>query len=350
MKIENMAVKDITPYEKNAKLHDKRQIDNVAESIKRFGFAQPLVVDKNNVLIIGHGRLAASKKLKLKEVPVVRMDELTEEQVKQLRILDNKLNESAWNIELLQTELGEINLEGFDIEWNIPEIQEPEGNPFEQEETDSGYYGDERERTFDAYNMALQDEVEFTDDFWQMPIIKKETVIPNDLIGFNYAKSSENKNVGIHCFVDDYQFERLWNTPDDYIDVLKEYQCFLSPDFSLYTDMMMCTKIYNIYRSRLIGAYYQSRGIKVIPTVSWAEPATYEFCFKGIEPGGVVAVSTIGVKQDDYANRLWNNGMKEMIKQVKPKEIIVYGGELDFDYGNIKVIYYKNHVTDQWGK
>ena len=121
MNIVNMKIKDIIPYEKNAKKHDKTQIANVAESIKQFGFAQPLVVDKDNVLIIGHCRLLAAKQLKLREVPVVRMDDLTEEQVKQLRLLDNKLNESAWDYELLADEIGELDFEGFDLDWGLPE-------------------------------------------------------------------------------------------------------------------------------------------------------------------------------------------------------------------------------------
>ena len=341
MNIIEMKIGDIIPYHKNAKIHDSIQVDNVAESIRRFGFVQPLVVDKDNNLIIGHGRLKASQKLGLKVVPVVRMDDLTEEQVKQLRILDNKLNESEWDFELLAAEIEELDFDGFDIDFNLPEESE------EQEE-DLGYYGDERERTNNAYNMNLQGEVDFTDDFWQMPIIHKETFVPKDLIGFNYALSSQNKDVGIHCYVDDYQFERLWNSPDDYIEKLAEYQCFLSPDFSLYMDMMMPTKIYNIYRSRLIGAYYQARGIKVIPTVSWAEPETYKFCFAGIEKGGVVSVSTIGVKEDPQALKVWQDGMAEMIKQIKPKTILVYGGKLDFDYGKINVVYFTNHVTDNW--
>ena len=124
MNIVNMKVKDLKPYEKNAKKHDKTQIANVAESIKRFGFAQPLVVDKDNVLIIGHCRLLAAKQLKLREVPVVRMDDLTEEQVKQLRLLDNKLNESDWDIELLQAEVGELDFDGFDLDWGFKELED----------------------------------------------------------------------------------------------------------------------------------------------------------------------------------------------------------------------------------
>ena len=124
MNIIQMKVKDLKPYEKNAKKHDKTQIANVAESIKRFGFAQPLVVDKDNVLIIGHCRLLAAKQLKLREVPVVRMDDLTEEEVKQLRLLDNKLNESDWDFDLLMDEVGELDFDGFDLDWGFKELEE----------------------------------------------------------------------------------------------------------------------------------------------------------------------------------------------------------------------------------
>ena len=119
MNIEQMKVADIKPYSKNAKMHDKVQIDNVAESIRQFGFAQPLVVDKDNNLIIGHCRLIASKKLHLRTVPVVRMTELTEEQVNKLRLLDNKLNESDWDFNLLIDEVAQLDFDGFDLDWGI---------------------------------------------------------------------------------------------------------------------------------------------------------------------------------------------------------------------------------------
>lgn len=124
MKIEQMKIKDVIPYERNAKKHDNNQINNVAESIQRFGFAQPLVVDKDNVLIIGHCRLLAAKRLKMREVPVVKMTELTEDQVKQLRLLDNKLNESDWDLDLLMSEIEGLDFEGFNIDWEIPELEE----------------------------------------------------------------------------------------------------------------------------------------------------------------------------------------------------------------------------------
>ena len=94
----------LKPYKKNTKRHNQTQIDNVAESIRKFGFVQPFVIDKNNEVVIGHCRLLAAQKLGIKELPCVRVDYLTAAQVKALRILDNKLNESEWDLDFLNEE------------------------------------------------------------------------------------------------------------------------------------------------------------------------------------------------------------------------------------------------------
>lgn len=119
MEIKQIKIQDIKPYEKNAKKHTRKQIDQVANSIKRFGFVQPLVIDKNNELIIGHCRLEASKKLGMTEVPTLKLEDLSEEEVKALRLADNKLNESAWDMDLVIPELKGLSddlldLTGFD--------------------------------------------------------------------------------------------------------------------------------------------------------------------------------------------------------------------------------------------
>lgn len=140
MKITEMSVKELKPYAKNTKKHDKTQIANVAESIKQYGFVQPIVVDKDNSIVIGHCRYEAAKKLKLETVPCVCVDELTDEQVKALRIVDNKSNESPWNMEFLTDELAEIDMSGFDFDFginavdenDIPDVEEKELKPYKK--------------------------------------------------------------------------------------------------------------------------------------------------------------------------------------------------------------------------
>lgn len=117
MKVKNVPIKEVIPYAKNAKKHDKAQISNVAESIRQYGFVQPVVIDKDGVIVIGHCRVLAAKRLGMESVPCVCVDELTSEQVNALRLVDNKSNESAWDMDLLSLELPELDLSAFDFDW-----------------------------------------------------------------------------------------------------------------------------------------------------------------------------------------------------------------------------------------
>ena len=139
---------ELTPYAANAKRHPPDQVRHIANSIREFGFRQPIVVDADNVVVIGHGRLLAAKELGLETVPVVKADDLTEAQIKALRLADNKTNESEWELEKLEAELADLELEfdmadfGFDaiesndadraeiVEDSAPELpKEPKAKP-----------------------------------------------------------------------------------------------------------------------------------------------------------------------------------------------------------------------------
>lgn len=108
-------IKDLKPYKKNAKKHSKEQVEQIANSIKEFGFTQPVIVDKHNSVVAGHGRILGAKKAGLKNVPTVMLEDLTEEQIKAYRLVDNKLNESEWDFSLLDEELGILS-EDIDME------------------------------------------------------------------------------------------------------------------------------------------------------------------------------------------------------------------------------------------
>ena len=124
MEIQQINITEIKEYEKNAKKHDTRQINNVMESIKEFGMVQPIVIDDNNTIIIGHCRYKALKKLKWEKVPVIKLENLSDQEVNKLRLLDNKLNESDWDFDLLLKQIQELNWDDFDIDWDIPEFEE----------------------------------------------------------------------------------------------------------------------------------------------------------------------------------------------------------------------------------
>ena len=124
MKVANRNLAELTPYAGNAKKHDSTQIANVAESIRQFGFVQPIVIDRNGVIVIGHCRALAAKKLGMKEVPCVCVDDLTPEQVNALRIVDNKSNESEWDFDFLADELPELDLSNFDFDFGIEDEEE----------------------------------------------------------------------------------------------------------------------------------------------------------------------------------------------------------------------------------
>ena len=139
MEVRNISVKDLIPYERNTKKHDKTQINNVAERIKQYGFVQPIVIDKDNVVVIGHCRLLAAKQLKMKEVPCVCVDDLTEEQVKALRIVDNKSNESEWDLDILPDELADLDLSDFSFDFGIEDDEEDfDENDLERDDEKDG--------------------------------------------------------------------------------------------------------------------------------------------------------------------------------------------------------------------
>ncbi len=123
MKIIDKSVGDLKPYPQNAKKHPDSQVDFIANSIREFGFRQPLVIDKDGVVVIGHGRLLAAKKLGLETVPCILADDLTDAQIKALRLADNKTNESEWDFEPLNIELSELMLDYDMSQFGFENIQ-----------------------------------------------------------------------------------------------------------------------------------------------------------------------------------------------------------------------------------
>lgn len=124
MQIIQKKLADIVPYANNTKKHDETQIKNVAESIKKYGWVQPIVIDNDGTIVIGHCRALAAERLGIEEVPCVVVSDLTEDEINALRIVDNKTNESPWDFDLLSAELPEIDLSDFEFDFGIEDEEE----------------------------------------------------------------------------------------------------------------------------------------------------------------------------------------------------------------------------------
>jgi hypothetical protein len=161
---------------------------------------------------------------------------------------------------------------------------------------------------------------------FDFPIVVRQNVFLGEigLIGFSEIKNEEKEYdfATIHFFEGDEKFDEVWNNPSRYIPRLKQYRQVLSPDFSQYMDMPKAIQIFNVYRNRWCAAYWQQKGLVVIPTISWSDPDSFEYSFDSIETSSCVAVSTIGCRKREDA---FMDGYREMVKKIKPENVICYG-------------------------
>ena len=186
---------------------------------------------------------------------------------------------------------------------------------------------------------------------WEIPIIPRFEPHLGDfddllLIGFDKTHLEDRNHLDrmVHFFLYDYRFERVWKNPDSDIEKLARYRAVFSPDFSMYLEMAPVMQLYNVFRNRWCGAYWASKGIRVIPTVNWGDESTFDFCFEGIKKGSVVAVSTY--MASEHGNRCdqkewFMAGYNEMLRRIEPAKIICYNTPFPEMQGDIVYVDYE---------
>ena len=138
-------------------------------------------------------------------------------------------------------------------------------------------------------------------------------------------RSNEPTDDGaIHFFLDDYRFESVWSAPRKALRYLNDFHILLSPDFSLYLDMPPAIQIWNTYRNRWCGCYWQKLGYTVIPTVSWSDGKSHDFAFNGVPEQSVVAISATGL-HNPLSKALFAEGYRAMLRQLRPSAVLCYG-------------------------
>ena len=341
LKIEYVPVDSLKTYANNAKVHTAEQVEQIKKSIEEFGFNDPIAVWHDNEIIEGHGRLIASLELGLETVPIIRLDDLTDEQRKAYMLVHNKLTMNTdFDFDILEQELEnfstiDMSEFGFDMDFGTDE------DPYED-------YDDDYDEDEDDRDPSLQHNVFENQDRMQFPIVGYYGIPemkPTDTVGDKFLRFMDWKEVDdpaeyiAHFYYDDYKFISAWREPDKYIDRLRQFKAVISPDFSVYTDFPRALQILACYRRQWCGAFWQEYGIDVIPDVVWGDEDSFDYCFDGIPVGGTVAVSSVGVKRD----KSWNNaegdmfkkGYDEMLKRLEPTTVLFYGDMIDGLEGNI---------------
>lgn len=162
---------------------------------------------------------------------------------------------------------------------------------------------------------------------YDIPDLLPCEVIPEELVPYGTQVRrgySQAKDKFIHFFLDDYKFETVWKFPNKTLSPIAKIGYAFSPDFSLFVGYPRALQIYNVYRNRWLGRFWQSHDIEVIPTISWGEPETYDFCFLGVPKHSIVAISTVGINSKEK-KEVFKHGFEEMIRQLEPKLVLVYG-------------------------
>lgn len=173
---------------------------------------------------------------------------------------------------------------------------------------------------------------------FDIPVIRAENAPKRmDWISFNCVNTDSGRySHGVHFFIDDYLFQRTWNDPVRYAELLREYKAVLSADFSMFTDYPKSVQIYNHWRKHLLAAYWQKRGMTVYPSICWSDHESYDWCFDGEPEHATVAVSSVGTQKNPRARELFADGYREMIDRLAPEKILFFGDVPKGCEGNIE--------------
>ena len=343
-----VAWREVKPLQSaDFKKYRPEQIKKLKESIRKNGFTTPMFIWETPkgemILLDGFHRIIAFKELESidgvfipEKVPALFVDCKDKKDAKKVLLILNshyaEIQEDAlWEF------VSDLNLDELVAEIDIPNI-DMTATGEEKAGRDEAFiekvdYENLKKAYFESSNR------------YGIPDIKKQSIDISDVVGFNYVLNKGEREKTVHFFIDDYQFVRLWYRPDDYIEKIRKFNGMFSPDFSLYLDFPISLQIYNTYRNRWIARYFQENGIPVIPTVGWSDERSFDFCFLGIPKGSDVAVGTVGVVTREESRKMFITGYNEMIKQIEPRTVYIYGSPIEGLTGNIRYIPARRFAT-----
>ena len=345
-------VEDLVPYVNNARTHSRKQISRIVDSIKKFGFTNPILTDGENGIIAGHGRIKAAKKLGMEEVPTIELSGLTDSEKRAYIIADNKLAlDSGWDEGLLKVEFDEIKDLGEDFfeSLGLDEIELPENvaeKALSEDITDLGK-NDDRFYEDEPAILTYRNDVLFkTSNDYDIPELREDMLYDGDIdctatkgvfktpegktslyvFGVHGIQSIEKNNV-IGFFVEDHRFEKVFENSVSWLGKFYEVEpkALCTPNFSFYVSEPLPFQLMSWYKTMWCGRYWQEAGFKVIPTLNWGAPRTWEFCFTGIPKGAPVVICEFRCAQDAKEQAMAIQGLLEAKRRLDFGRVIIYG-------------------------
>lgn len=165
-----------------------------------------------------------------------------------------------------------------------------------------------------------------------LPVLDGESYVPDKLVLFEKINTATDRNACVVFNQPDRRIDRVWNSPERYFPLLRQFACVTTPDFSLLLDMERQFIEYNLLRSLKMGRRMQELGMRVIVNAMWAFPDTYDICFEALPRNSVLFVSTVGSVLRRLARDYFKRGMKAMLERVRPSGIVLYGPVPPMDF------------------
>lgn len=200
-------------------------------------------------------------------------------------------------------------------------------------------------RTYKGFNLHLVDAADCLGGVW--PAIEPCRKVPKRLTTYYAKTAKDNPDAFCHFFIDDYRYERIWNHPERYLEVVRKYDGAIMPNFSTYHIMPLPMQYWNMYRNRALAFYWQQNGVDVIPLLQCGDPRTYDYAFEGLPVGGTYAVMNNGLMKDDENREFFYESLLIGVQAVRPDTLVCYGTEVDLSALPCDVIWYKNDNTSR---
>lgn len=170
----------------------------------------------------------------------------------------------------------------------------------------------------------------------------KDIIIPEGMVPFSLRERSQDKNDFVCFYEHDINFREILTNTEEYVDDLKRFPGIITPDCSLYIDAPLCVQIADIYLNRAVGYYLSQQGLYVVPNIRWGDERTYKsdflgekVAFQGVDKHSIVSIGTYGQIKSAESKRYFREGLEEMLKELEPEVVLVYGAMPDKIFGGL---------------